>query len=113
MSKAPTSRLKQTAWIATLMLSLLFAQFAGLRHRVDHAGWQQQPGQANTDSSVKYGSHNCAIFDAATLADAAGAAPAIGFATDCVYALALSRMLASWDASVLVPFLSRAPPALS
>ncbi|CAN5211782.1 hypothetical protein BH11PSE11_BH11PSE11_09090 [soil metagenome] len=126
MRHSSTTSLSHTCRILALILSLLFAQFSGLQHRIDHARWASDDGISTfdaqtiaesgsrlvSDNSWKSASHSCVAFDAAALADTFDATP-------CVLVLALNadavpRQLsgASWDAPVTHHFLSRAPPAL-
>lgn len=100
-----------------LVLALLFAQWLGLSHRVEHAGLAQpQPVQAShwslqADASYdKTLEHSCALFDATSLAAALNS-PGVSLAIlPGARVLALWVAFASWDAPFLRLFSSRAPP---
>lgn len=127
MRRTKASSFKQTCWIATLILSQVFAQFAGLRHRIEHAGWQGSQGfskldaqlasksesRLSSDSGTKNSSHSCAAFDASTMADTFDATPCTVVLADTENSAAQSISLASWDAPVVHRFLSRAPPPVA
>lgn len=102
-----------------LVVVVLFAQWMGLRHRIEHA----EPisaqhlvlaaDQSSSDTSTEYSSdtlHSCALFDGMTLADGAPALPFLPLLQTSVQVLALWAAYASWDAPVLLHFSSRAPP---
>jgi hypothetical protein len=131
----PTSRsLRQSAFIAVLALSLLFAQMMGFVHGIAHAGWQSGAVHSLIDESLfDYGEdhldaaadradgeqsgrhahdlhHSCAAYDAATLS--AGVHfdfPPLPLLPP-VRVLALWQAFASWDAPLNCHFSSRAPP---
>ncbi|MEO7031281.1 MAG: hypothetical protein ABI075_02930 [Burkholderiaceae bacterium] len=105
--------------IRLLVLALLFAQWNGFNHRIQHAFWQQLSGistfsQANTDGSTNLVTphHSCLDFDAATLAVTIYSAPFVGPTLPNVQVLALWIAFASWTAPFTRHFLSRAPPAV-
>lgn len=105
---------------------LLCAQWVGLHHSVAHAGWQAHPtrlvrstdaGNQRPDLEGKLSSngdqnkfHSCAAFDAASMADALHAALPIIVPKSPKPRLAQWTAFASWDAPILLSFLSRAPP---
>lgn len=72
------NRRRSVAGTLFLVTALLFAQWLGLAHRIDHSDLQQMIGQAqgglvtsqsdvNVDKSLD---HSCALFDGAALATA-------------------------------------------
>lgn len=117
-------QLSRNALAAFLVLALLFAQWAGVIHRVVHAERMAAPakivsavkvfvGQApplNQSESTNQDKHSCAAFDAATL----GASLPMPFA--CLPVLPGAAVLALWSAFIsweppLTHFYSsRAPP---
>jgi hypothetical protein len=114
MTRAKTLSLNQLTWLFALALSLLFAQFTGQRHRIDHAKWQESAGiyqlvQSQYDG-YDHKDHSCITFDAATLADAIGAALVLVLLAAGLHMLAQWIAFISWDAPVTRYFLSRAPP---
>jgi hypothetical protein len=98
-----------------LAAALLFAQWAGLSHRISHAYLQQQQALAysipddnrNGDQDMR---HSCAAFDAATVADTIPLPPFVAPLITSVRVLALWAAFISWDAPLAVYFSSRAPP---
>ncbi|WP_353152362.1 hypothetical protein [Herminiimonas fonticola] len=109
------------------MLAVLFAQWMGLRHRIEHAdrtdrqhavqtiGATSSASTAGTtpDSATEYAGeklHSCTLFDGMALADSAPALPFIPLLQTSVQVLALWAAHASWDAPFLCHFSSRAPP---
>jgi hypothetical protein len=114
MTRAKTLSLNQLMLIFAVTVSLLFAQFAGQHHRIDHTRWQanislHQLIQAQYDGyDDKH--HSCITFDAATLADTVGAAISIALLAPGTHMLAQWIDFISWDAPLTLHFLSRAPP---
>ena len=113
MFRTKTSAMNQAPWLFALVFSLLFAQFSGLQHRIEHAKWNN--GQSIVRADVSHNAkddpkHSCSLFDAATLADSVNAAPPCPLPSAGAYLPALWLMRASWDAPLLLPFRSRAPP---
>ncbi|MES2934860.1 MAG: hypothetical protein V4805_15385 [Pseudomonadota bacterium] len=123
-SRTPTTRL---CFAALLVVAVLFAQWMGLRHRIEHANRidsqhaMQTVGQISsasisdsiTDAGVEYAgdkSHSCTLFDGMALTDSAPALPFIPLLQTSVQVLALWAAHASWDAPFLCHFSSRAPP---
>lgn len=105
--------MNQAPWLFALVLSLLFAQFSGLQHRIEHAKWNdgQSIVRADVSDSAKRDlQHSCSLFDAATLADSVNAALPCPLLVAGTYLPALWILRASWDAPLLLPFRSRAPP---
>lgn len=103
-----------------LVAALLFAQWLGLAHRIDHSGLQQTSGQAqgslltspsdvNVDKSLD---HSCALFDAAALATVLNSPAIVPAILPAAQVLALWQAFASWDAPFLCHFSSRAPPSV-
>ena len=114
MIHAKPLSLNQLIWVCAITLSLLFAQFAGQYHRIEHTQWR---GDASLHRLVQLSSdgddnksHSCLTFDAATLADALGAAPPVALLLEGTHLLAQWIAFISWDAPVAHHFLSRAPP---
>jgi hypothetical protein len=113
---------------ALLAIAVLFAQWMGLRHRIEHADRIDTQHVAQTlnntssisttgttpDTAAEYTgdkSHSCALYDGVALADSAPALPFIPLLQTSVQVLALWAAYASWDAPFLRHFSSRAPPA--
>jgi len=99
-----------------LVVALLFAQWLGLAHRIEHVRPAQQAPhaasivQADTAGYDKSLEHSCALFDATTLANILHS-PAVSLPVlPGAQILALWVAFASWDAPVLLHFSSRAPP---
>lgn len=128
------ARLRRTArpgLAAVLVLVLLWAQWAGLVHRLEHAGRMHGPtpseaarqqaddahqahqddGRSHLASSAPSESyHSCVLFDGLHLADALPAMlpslPAFSHRGDAPKA----ARFASWQAPCVLPFCSRGPP---
>jgi len=101
-----------------LVLALLFAQWLGLAHRIEHAGLalpvQQTAANLSslqTDASYdKSLNHSCALLDAAALAAVLNS-PCLNLAIlPGAQVLAPWLAFASWDAPFLRHFSARAPP---
>lgn len=121
------TRYRRAGWLLWLLLpALLLAQWAGLSHRMSHAGWGgTQPAQSSQSVHVRLagdkistgGDHNtlhsCALYDAAASADYLHAcAPA----TPCCCGTPLIAGNSAglpWLPTITLPFLSRAPPFLN
>ncbi|GAB3540801.1 hypothetical protein GCM10027343_10430 [Noviherbaspirillum agri] len=97
-----------------LAMALLFAQWSGFAHRIDHATWQQEhvyigpveaEGLGDTESR-----HSCVAFDAAAVADAITLPHFIAPLLASTEVLALWAAFSSWDAPPSRPFCPRAPP---
>jgi hypothetical protein len=118
MIRTRTSALNQPRWILALVFSLLFAQFSGLQHRIEHANRHDDQRVSRVDSAKaaddakKESRHSCSLFDAATLADTLDATPPCPLPAISAYIPAPWIMRASWHAPVFLPFRSRAPPAV-
>ncbi|MFJ7567291.1 hypothetical protein ACIQW9_10070 [Herminiimonas sp. NPDC097707] len=125
-SRTPSAT--RLCFAALLVVAVLFAQWMGLRHRIDHADRtdrqhaMQAIGAASAassssstlESAVEYAGeklHSCTLFDGMALADSAPALPFIPLLQTSVQVLALWAAHASWDAPFLCHFSSRAPPA--
>ncbi|NEX61341.1 hypothetical protein G3574_09640 [Noviherbaspirillum sp. 17J57-3] len=98
-------------------MALLFAQWAGLKHRIVHAALMQGAQTAmQTDASAgKSGgdadlSHSCLAFDAAATADALHMPPVLPPLLSSARVLSLWAAFLSWDAPPSLCFSSRAPP---
>lgn len=118
----PTNTRQRLAPSALLLVvALLFAQWLGLAHRIDHARPAQAMQQVQHDVSAVQGDaatagydksleHSCALFDATVLASALHS-PAMSLPVlPGTQVLALWQAFASWDAPLLLHFSSRAPP---
>jgi hypothetical protein len=96
-----------------LALAMLFAQFAGQLHRIEHANWNgagtPQWSQSEQESDALK-SHSCLVFDAITLADllSTGLVLAVALAGRHVLNQRLFRSVHLGAFTAL--FLSRAPP---
>lgn len=110
MHAARTSLKARTVAAILLMAAMLFAQWAGLAHRVDHGPLASLHADAAEDSTSKADSHSCVAFDAAAVADAISLPPLATPLMAGVEVLALWTAFASWDAPLILPFSSRAPP---
>jgi len=116
-------------WLLCVLLpALLFTQWLGLAHRISHAGWASGQGQTSAklvQQTAQLGSflfgnqdegsntlHSCALYDAVSAAEFLQHVPdALGLLTGKAVAGHVPSML-SWQALLLVPFSSRAPPSL-
>ncbi|CAL63073.1 Conserved hypothetical protein [Herminiimonas arsenicoxydans] len=122
-SRTPSAT--RLCFAALLVVAVLFAQWMGLRHRIEHAdrtGSQQtisatsaaSSSGSTLESAAEYAGeklHSCTLFDGMALADSAPALPFIPLLQTSVQVLALWAAHASWDAPFLCHFSSRAPPA--
>jgi len=97
-----------------LAMMLLFAQWSGFAHRIDHAPWLQEHAYTGPTVVDGFGDtesrHSCAAFDAAAVADAVALPPFIAPLLASTEVLALWAAFASWDAPPARPFCPRAPP---
>lgn len=119
MSYSSAAVRRRSALSALLLaLALLFAQWLGLAHRIEHAGVAQAAQQAQVDESSRQAdasydkslNHSCSLLDAAALASVLHS-PAVSLAVlPGAQVLALWVAFASWDAPFLRFFCSRAPP---
>ena len=116
-SSAATTR--RLCFAALLVALVLFAQWMGLRHRIEHADWgsiqqHQMEEHATAAAELEYAgdkSHSCILFDGMALADSAPLLPFSPVLQTSVRVLALWAAYISWDAPLLCHFSSRAPPA--
>jgi hypothetical protein len=116
MSRAKNLSLSQLTSVFALAFSILFTQFVGQHHRIEHTKWQagtnlQRLVQTPYDGFDET-RHSCVTFDATTLAQAIGAALAIAMLVGGTHMLAQWIACISWDAPVTPHFLSRAPPVV-
>lgn len=116
-STRPNAKPAHIVLTLLLVMALLFAQWAGLRHRIAHGGGQNGTRHALSASGPGLwidwsgkARHSCAAWDAAALADTAGTVAFIAPILPNVHVLALWTAFASWDAPLVCHFLSRAPP---
>lgn len=114
-------RNNRPCFAAVLIALVLFAQWMGLKHRIEHADvidsrhavLQAVSHAVGADQPVEYAgdkSHSCALFDGVALADSA---PPLFFQPVLqtgAKILALWAAHSSWDAPLLCHFSSRAPP---
>ncbi|MFJ3047440.1 hypothetical protein ACIPEN_16560 [Herbaspirillum chlorophenolicum] len=123
-----------SAFIALLVMSLLFAQGMGFLHGIAHAGWQSgtvhslineawfdEGDDRHQLSSAASGDkhpvahdgdlhHSCAAYDAATLSAVMHFDFPLPPLLPPARMLALWQAFASWDAPFVCHFSSRAPP---
>jgi hypothetical protein len=95
-----------------LAVALLFAQWSGLVHRVEHARLLNEVAHGTvslSESSSKL-HHSCLAFDAAAMADSIHAPPFDALPATAARVPALSAAFRSWDAPPVRHFSSRAPP---
>lgn len=114
-------RNNRPCFAAVLIALMLFAQWMGLKHRIEHADvidghhavLQVAAQVAGTDQPVEYAgdkSHSCTLFDGVALADSAPSLFFLPVLQTGAKILALWAAHASWDAPLLCHFSSRAPP---
>jgi len=127
-SRTPTAT--QLCFAALLVIAVLFAQWMGLGHSIEHADQINNqhavqnakqssdacdssfdPTQGLTTEYAGDKSHSCTLFDGMALADNVAALSFIPLLQTSVQVLALWTAHASWDAPFLRYFSSRAPPA--
>jgi hypothetical protein len=90
---------------------LLFAQWSGLAHRIDHAPLAVIHAQSDlSDDHDTEPNHSCVAFDAAAVADAIHLPPFVAPLLASTHVLALWVAFNSWDAPLVRHFSSRAPP---
>lgn len=117
LSSAATTR--RLCFAALLVALVLFAQWMGLRHRIEHADWgsiqhHQMEERGTSVAELEYAgdkAHSCILFDGMALADGAPLLPFSPVLQTSVRVLALWAAYISWDAPLLCHFSSRAPPA--
>lgn len=92
-----------------LAVAVLFAQWLGMHHRIEHADrvHVEQVGTATHDGDTD---HSCQLYDAASLADMAPFFPCIAPLLASVRVLALWSAFRSWHAPLTLHFQSRGPP---
>lgn len=106
------------------MCSLLWAQVAGLLHRIEHAGAVGTPHpvalfgsgasvspDASSHESSPSALHSCVLFDGLCMADSLPMALPPATAPLPVEALPFAAPFASWHALFVSHFLTRGPPA--
>lgn len=94
-------------------IALLFAQWMGLAHKVEHASFPYalvQVPELPIDSAPVGSAHSCAAFDAAATGDSIGFTPFLPPAPACIKTLLTWVAFLSWDAPLVRHFSSRAPP---
>jgi hypothetical protein len=99
------------AYAFVLALALLFAQWAGIAHRIEHAPLHH-PAQvfSQFDDDGHRHHHSCLAFDAAAVADTVCLPPFVAPLLDGAQVLALRLAFISWNAPPVRHFSSRAPP---
>lgn len=117
MIRARLASLNRMTCTLVLVLSMLFAQFVGQLHRIEHTQWATDAGehslaQWQNDDPGQFKNHSCILFDQDTLALAMGIAFVIALATAGRYLLTPWVERDSWLAPVIHLFLSRAPPSV-
>ena len=111
----PRTRSTRYVIALLLMLTMVFAHWQGLAHRVAHA-WLlpsaaldgAASGPAVPDQKIV--SHSCLAYDAATVAPALHTPPCTTQALPAARVLALWTAFDSWNAPFTPYFSSRAPP---
>jgi hypothetical protein len=115
-------RNNRPCFAAVLIALVLFAQWMGMNHRIEHADLVNgrhtvlhvaASQTANADLPVEYAgdkSHSCTLYDGVALADSAPPLFFLPVLQTGVRILALWAAHASWDAPLLCHFSSRAPP---
>lgn len=94
-----------------LVLALVWAQWAGLAHRIEHAAGV--PAQASTPSQASDHAaiHSCVVFDGLCLADVMPTAVVPVLEWRMALPMPPATAFASWHALFVSHFLSRGPPA--
>lgn len=114
-------RANRPCFAAVLIALVLFAQWMGLKHRIEHADLidgrhtvLHVAAQAvSADQPVEYAgdkSHSCTLYDGVALADSAPPLFFLPVLQTSARILALWAAHESWDAPLLCHFSSRAPP---
>lgn len=114
MKRPQPIRLSQLGWGWMLIIALMFTQFAGQKHRIDHTRWLEDSSAqvrlaAATPSTLDI-NHSCIFYDAATMADGVASLP---YAAPLLNGTALTQataLSASWSAAAVRYFCARAPP---
>lgn len=91
-----------------LAVVLLFAQWSGMTHRIEHAPLPHAAASADEHDSDS--DHSCVAFDAAAAADTMHLPPFVAPLLAGAQVLALWAAFRSWDAPLVLHFSSRAPP---
>jgi hypothetical protein len=93
-----------------LALVLLFAQWSGMAHRIEHAPLAQAYSALSADEHDSDSNHSCIAFDAAAVADSIHLPPFVAPQIAGTQVLALWTAFLSWQAPLVLHFSSRAPP---
>jgi hypothetical protein len=102
---------RNSAFALLLVAALLFAHWAGLMHRIEHAHlWQGFVQAAADDDEKADAKHSCIAFDAAAVADTIHLPPFVAPLLASPRVLALWVAFSSWKAPLALHFSSRAPP---
>ncbi|HVK93858.1 MAG TPA: hypothetical protein VM571_03930 [Noviherbaspirillum sp.] len=107
------SSLYRASIAALLLVAILFAQWSGLHHRIEHAGFAHESLHTSsppTEKSSTDARHSCVAFDAAAIADTIVIHPYATAPLASAYVLALWTAFDSWNAPLACHFSSRAPP---
>ncbi|WP_076593205.1 hypothetical protein [Herminiimonas arsenitoxidans] len=117
---SPAASNRRLCFAALLVVVVLFAQWMGMRHRIEHADWAGNhhliahvADQGIAEPDLEYAgdkSHSCTLYDGMALADSAPLLPFAPVLQTSVQVLALWAAYISWDAPLLCHFSSRAPP---
>jgi hypothetical protein len=114
--------------VALLVCALLWAQMAGMLHRIEHMGGPTTPhpsvlfgqvgGEMDEPASKAPASeasssslHSCVLFDGLCMADSLPTAQLPVVMPQAVGDLPPATLFASWHALFVSHFLSRGPPA--
>lgn len=104
------AQLTSIAVTSFVVLALLFAQWAGVQHRIAHAGLMHEHASSTHIDDDRNADHSCAAFDAATIGDSIHVSPFASPLITSAQVLALWAAFISWDAPLIAYFSSRAPP---
>lgn len=116
----PATSSRRVAQAILLAVALLFAQWVGMLHRLDHAGGQvvahaeRQAQQSRFDGAYPGGAsaaHSCVVFDGVCLADLLPTALVDVVPARLVHAQPPLGDFASWSGRFAGHFQPRAPPA--
>lgn len=131
---SPVRHRQPSVWFAVLLaLAMLWAQVAGVLHRIEHAGgvpqghvatqssalageaspgsWGETPGHAGDGGSLSP-LHSCVLFDGLCMTDGLATATLPVDAPHLPAAVSPAQGFLSWDSFFVGHFLSRGPPAV-
>ena len=106
--------------LALLICALLFAQWMGFAHRVEHGDWKSFAAvthadvadEQHTEPHEPSAEHACAAYDAATLGTPFAPAIPLLMPINDAYVRMAWTAFSCWDAPVVRHFSSRAPPVV-